>query len=324
MTERRDTSMTRGQVALWLVVLAPVWPLLLALACKRGAGGGDALGLYAGTHPMVSAWVCSLGYAAVLFVYAELSGNASIFDVHWSWLPAAIYLPHFALHPSSTPDVTRAVMLFAGVWFWSLRLTGNWLKKGGLRFEDFRYVRFRRTMSPLAFKVFSFVVLFELQIAMVLSMSMPAWYALRAPGRPVNALDWIALAIVVGGVVLEWIADVQGMRFRAAREAHREVRPEDLEGDAPAYPRFPQEGLWRYSRHPNYFGEIAVWWGVYLFSVAATGEWLSWAIVGPLTINGLFLGGSIGITEAHELRRKPEYAAYQRRTSRLVPWFPRR
>jgi steroid 5-alpha reductase family enzyme len=220
--------------------------------------------------------------------------------------------------------MTRAAMLFAGVWFWSLRLTGNWLKKGGLRFEDFRYVRFRQTMSPLVFKLFSFVVLFELQIAMVLSMCMPAWYALRAPGRDVNALDGLALAIVVAGVIFEWIADVQGMAFRARREAHRKRAPADLEGSSPAYPRFPQEGLWRWSRHPNYFGEICVWWGVYLFAVAASGEWLNWTIVGPLTINGLFLGGSIGITEAHELRRKPEYADYQRRTSRLIPWLPGR
>jgi steroid 5-alpha reductase family enzyme len=105
------------------------------------------------------------------------------------------------------------------------------------------------------------------------------------------------------------------------------VKPEDLEsvdGAPPKFPRFPTEGLWKYSRHPNYFGEICVWWGVYLFGVAQSGEWLNWTLVGPITINGLFLGGSVKLTEEHELKRKPEYAEYQRTTSRLIPLPPRR
>jgi steroid 5-alpha reductase family enzyme len=318
--------MPRGRVALWLLVLAPVWPLLFALAIKSGwipATTFGAVGeLYVKTPPLTTAWVFALGYAALLYIVGVLLGNTSIFDVHWSWLPAAVYLPHFALHPMSSPDRARLIALSIGLWFWSLRLTGNWLKKGGLGFEDFRYVRFRQTLSPVVFQLFSFVSLFEIQSAMVLAMMMPAWSALRSPGRPFGMLDVLALCIIVAAVIVEWVADLQGMAFRARREAHRRLHPGDLEGEPPRYPRFPTEGLWRYSRHPNYFGEICVWWGVYLFAVAHSGEWLSWTIVGPLTINGLFVGGSVRLTEEHELRRKPEYADYQRRTSCLIPWFP--
>ncbi len=273
---------------------------------------------------MTSAWVFGLGYAALLYLVSLPFANASIFDVHWSLLPASVYVLHFALHPSSHPDRTRAVLLTLAIWIWSLRLTGNWLKKGGLGFEDFRYKKFRAEMSPAVFQLFSFVSLFEVQAAMVLAMMMPAWYALRAPGRPVGPLDWVAFAIVISAVAVEWIADLQGMAFRARREAHRRIHPEDLEGDPPRYARFPREGLWRYSRHPNYFGEICVWWGVYLFAVAQSGQWLNWTIVGPITINALFVGGSVRLTEQHERSRKPEYAEYQRTTSRLVPWPPRR
>jgi len=318
--------MSRGRLVGWLILLAPIWPLLLAIAIKDGRVPAALFGsvgqLYIATHPITSTWVVSIVYAALLYVFAVLTRNASIFDVHWSMLPASVYLVHYALHPSSDPDHTRMLLLFFGVWFWSLRLTGNWLKKGGLGFEDFRYIRFRETMSPLVFQLFSFVVLFMLQIAMVITMTLPAWYALRAPGRRVGWLDFVAFLVVVGGVIVEWIADVQGMVFRERRELHRAQCPADLEGASPKFSRFPREGLWRYSRHPNYFGEIAVWWGVYLFSVAATGEWLNWTIIGPITINGLFVGGSVRITEEHELRRKPEYAEYQRTTSRLIPWFP--
>jgi steroid 5-alpha reductase family enzyme len=318
---------SRAKVALWLFVLAPVWPLLLALAVKDGRIPAESFGrvgaLYVATHPVTSAFIVGVGYGIFQYFIAIITRNASIFDVHWSVLPASVYVIHYALHPSSHPDALRWVLVTGAIWAWGMRLTGNWLKKGGLGFEDFRYQNYRRQMSPVVFQVFSFWVLFVLQSAMVLAMTMPAWYALRAPGRPVGALDWIALAIVLGAIAIEWIADLQGMAFRARREAHRKLHPEDLEGQ-PEYPRFPTQGLWRYSRHPNYFGEIMVWWGIYLFAVAQSGEWLNWTIVGPLTINGLFLGGSIALTEKHELSRKPEYAEYQRRTSRLVPWFPAR
>jgi steroid 5-alpha reductase family enzyme len=238
-----------------------------------------------------------------------------------------VYVIHFALHPASSPDRLRWTLLTIAIWIWSLRLTGNWLKKGGLGFEDFRYLNYRKQMSPAVFQLFSFVALYEVQSAMVLAMVMPTYYALRSWGRPFNLLDVAAFAMILGAVAFEWIADLQGMAFREKREAHRKLKPEDLEsqdGAPPKFPRFPTEGLWRYSRHPNYFGEICVWWGVYLFGVAQSHEWLNWTIVGPLTINGLFLGGSVRLTEEHELARKPEYAEYQRTTSRLIPLPPRR
>ncbi|MEO6954511.1 MAG: DUF1295 domain-containing protein [Polyangia bacterium] len=320
--------MSRAKVAFWSVVLAPIWPLLLALALKSGAipaSGFGAFGQwYVHTSPVTFTWIVTLAYAAALYVLSLATGNASIFDVHWSVLPASFYVVLYALHPGSQPRFVRAALVFGAVWFWAMRLTGNWLAKGGLGFEDFRYEGYRKTMSPVVFKLFAFVALFEVQAAMTITMTLPCWYALRAPGRPVGALDALAFVIVVAAVLFEWTADLQGMSFRKRREEHRKLYPQDLEGTPPKFPRFPTEGLWKWSRHPNYFGEICVWWGVYLFSVAQSGEWLNWTIVGPVTIHALFLGGSIGITEKHELGRKPEYAEYQLRTSRLVPLPPRR
>src|SRR5262249_12070168 len=161
-------------------------------------------------------------------------------------------------------------------------------------------------------QLWSITALFIVQSAIVLAMMVPTSLALRAPGLPVGALDALACAVVLAGVVFEAIADWQQHRFRQAR-ATRDGAP----------PRFLPTGLWRYSRHPNYFGEICVWWGIYLFAVAATGRALNWSIIGPVTINGLFVLGSVQLTERHELRRKPEYADYQRTTSRLIPWWPR-
>jgi steroid 5-alpha reductase family enzyme len=310
----------------WLLVLGPWWPALAVhLLRSHPPSAGfwpPAIDWYVHTNPVVSAtWFAGV-YAVVLYIGSLITKNASIFDVNWSVLPASVYVLHFGYHPLADPNDLRRYLVIAAVWIWSLRLTGNWLIKGGLGFEDFRYLRFRQTMSPVVFQLFSFTALFVVQSAMVLSMCLPISYALARPGRPTGALDWLALAIALGGVAVETIADLQGRAFRAARDERQRTHPEDFTGSPPKYPRFPVAGLWRYSRHPNYFGEISVWWGVYLFSVAATGDWLNWTIIGPLTINGLFVGGSVGITERHELERKPEYADYQRKTSRLIPWWP--
>jgi steroid 5-alpha reductase family enzyme len=107
------------------------------------------------------------------------------------------------------------------------------------------------------------------------------------------------------------VADQQQWRFQESKRAAREAkRP---------HANFLTSGLFRYSRHPNFFAEQALWWCFYLFSVAATGEWLNVTIVGPTLLTLLF-HGSTNFTESISLSKYPEYADYQRRVSRLVPW----
>jgi steroid 5-alpha reductase family enzyme len=307
----------------WLVVLGPWWPALVVhwLVTTPSPPTGRLVDWYLHTPPLHSAaWFAGV-YAVILYIGSLITKNASIFDFNWSLLPASVYVLHFGYHPLMSPDPLRRYLVIAAVWIWSVRLTGNWLIKGGLGFEDFRYLRFRETMSPLKFQLFSFTALFIVQSAMVFTMCLPIQYAFKQRW-PAGWLDFAALAVALGGVTVETVADLQSRAFRARREERMRTHPDEFKGDRPAAPRFITTGLWRYSRHPNYFGEICVWWGIYLFSVAATGDWINWTIIGPITINGLFVGGSVGITEEHELRRKPEYADYQRTTSKLVPWWP--
>src|SRR4029078_4600543 len=135
-----------------------------------------------------------IGYAIFLYFVSLPFGNASIFDVHWSLLPTNVYVIHYALHPQQHPDSLRAILVVAAIWIWGMRLTGNWLKKGGLGFEDFRYVNYRKKMSPLTFQLFSLIALFIVQSVMVLSMTTPVWLAMRTD-RPFGALDVVAFAI---------------------------------------------------------------------------------------------------------------------------------
>jgi steroid 5-alpha reductase family enzyme len=107
-------------------------------------------------------------------------------------------------------------------------------------------------------------------------------------------------------VLIEGTADVQMQRFRRTRSAEQAIPP----------------GLWSASRHPNYFGEVLFWWGLFLFVPLAHPDFW-WAIAGPIAILLLFLGISIPMMERHLLAEHPTYAEYQRRVSPFVPWVSR-
>jgi steroid 5-alpha reductase family enzyme len=108
-------------------------------------------------------------------------------------------------------------------------------------------------------------------------------------------------------VLLEAAADRQLARFLAA------AGPQEV----------LDRGLWSLSRHPNYFGEVAFWWGLWLFGLAAAPSWW-WTAAGPLAITALFLGVSVPLMDRHLASSRPRYAAEQKRRSAFLPWFPRK
>ena len=110
------------------------------------------------------------------------------------------------------------------------------------------------------------------------------------------------------------MADEQQWRFQSDKRT-RQARGETVE------PGFVTTGLFRYSRHPNFFCEQAIWWSLYLFAVAASGRWLNAALVGPVALTALFQG-STNLTEQLSARKYPAYTDYRKRTSRLIPWWP--
>lgn len=129
--------------------------------------------------------------------------------------------------------------------------------------------------------------------------------ALTSP-RPLGPLDALAALVTLGAIAVEIVADEQLLAFREARR----------EGEILA------RGLWAFSRHPNYFGEVSFWWGLYLFALAADpAAW--WSGAGALAITTLFLFASIPMLDRRSVERRPEYAEHMKRVSALVPWFPR-
>jgi steroid 5-alpha reductase family enzyme len=251
---------------------------------------------------LLAAAVCAFCWIASL-----ISKDNSWVDRLWSIVPV-VYVWVFAIG-AGLSDVRLDVM--AGlVTLWGARLTFNFARKGGYSgHEDYRWPVLRARMSRLQFAVFNllFIVLYQNAILVLITLPALTAYENRTPFGVLDvALTVVFLACLAG----ETIADQQQWNFQ------RQKTPTST-------PRFLQGGLFRFSRHPNFFFEQAQWWVLFLFGAVAAGSLLQWTVLGAVLLTILFVG-STRFTESITLSRYPEYADYQSRVSAVVPWFPRR
>jgi len=242
-----------------------------------------------------------LAVAAFLWVLSVVKRGVGIVDSFWSLMlfsAGAFYT--LALAASGT-RATLALTLLA---IWALRLAGHVTWRNWGEPEDYRYREIRQRNEP-GFWLKSLYLVFGLQAVLAWIVSLPLLPLLGSP-VPLGALDAAAVALILGGTVYEAVADWQLARFK--REPANQGRVLD-------------RGLWRYSRHPNYFGECGVWWGFYLFA-ASVGAW--WSVVSPLLMTFLLVKISgVALLETTIGRRRPAYSDYIRTTSAFVP-MPKR
>ncbi|MGA9858281.1 MAG: DUF1295 domain-containing protein [Solirubrobacteraceae bacterium] len=244
---------------------------------------------------------------AVLFVILWLVSIAlrdvSIVDPAWG--------PAFALVAliaalTGAGCVGRRWLLLAMTAVWGLRLGGYLLvRKLSDPQEDRRYASIRKRKGE-AFILYSLVAIFGSQALLVLVVSLPVQVA---AGRPTGLSAAIipGLVLFVVGLFFEAVGDEQMRRFKARPDSHDRV----MDG-----------GLWRYTRHPNYFGDFCVWWGLWLVALQAGGTW--WTAIGPLVMSGLLIQGTgKKMLERDIAQRRPEYADYVERTSGFIPLPPR-
>ncbi len=262
---------------------------------------------------IVCLWVLA-GVCLATWVLSLVTGEHSWVDRIWSIVPVA-YVWIFA-GAAGLADA-RLDLLAGLVTLWGARLTFNFARKGGYApgGEDYRWEVLRGRMSPALFQVFTLVFIVIYQNVLLLLITLPAWTAFQHR-TPLNALDIVCAALFLLFLVGETVADQQQWDF------HRWKNAEAAAGREPS-PRFLQTGLFRFSRHPNFFCEQAQWWVVFLFGCVAAGSLLQWTVLGALLLTGLFIGSTV-FTESISRSRYPEYAEYQRRVSPIVPWFPRR
>lgn len=264
-------------------------------------------------------WITG-GIAAYCFILSEITKNYSQVDKLWSVAPL-VYAWYIA-YANEFSD--RAILMAVLVSIWGIRLTFNFARRGGYSWkfwtgeEDYRWPVLRQ-MSPLnkpwVFSLFNLFFISIYQNFLILLFTLPALYAIGGD-QPLNWIDYLAAALVVFFVAIEFVADQQQYDFQT--EKHRRIKAgEPLDGK---YAKgFVGEGLWGMVRHPNYMAEQAIWIVFYFFSVAATGNWLNWSISGALLLVILFKGSS-DFSENISAEKYPEYKDYQKRVPRFIPF----
>jgi steroid 5-alpha reductase family enzyme len=271
--------------------------MALAVAIGVGAAMGHE-------RPLLTVLVADLAATLVVFAWSRALNNSSLYDAYWSVAPPAIALYLLWVAEPDVPGVRQALVV-ALVWLWAVRLTGNWARGWpGLHHEDWRYVDMRTGRVP--YWVASLLGLHLFPTIQVYLGCLALYPALSVGTGGLGALDVVATVVVGGAIALELVADEQLRAF------NRTKRPGDI----------CDRGLWSWSRHPNYFGELSFWWGLWLFGLAADAGWW-WTVIGPLAMTAMFALASIPMIEKRSAERRPTWAAYAARTSVLVPRPPR-
>jgi steroid 5-alpha reductase family enzyme len=254
----------------------------------------------------LDALVADLLATLVVFASSRLHGNSSLYDAFWSVVPPLLMLWWWTEREPGT-DGTRFALLATVLVLWAVRLTANWAWSWpGLHHEDWRYPLLRDKGGRLEALVdlAAIHVVPTLQVFLAL---LPVYVVSSRSGREVGWLDLVALVVGLAAVALETVADLQMRRFTATA-----VRGEVMD-----------RGVWSWSRHPNYLGELGFWVSKALFGVAAApGDWW-WLVLGAVGIWAMLSFASIPMMEARSLERRPEYQRVVDRVSRFFPRPPR-
>lgn len=245
-------------------------------------------------------WWLKLLFADVVatvftFAFSVLLGNASVYDPYWSVQPIVI-LASFAIGRELT--VVRLLLLSA-VFLWGVRLTANWAYTfGDLTHQDWRYTMLKEKTGAF-YPFINFTGIHLVPTLIVYGCTLPAVYAFLHEGAW-NGGSILFFCLSVAAATMQGVADYQMHRYRKHRTG-----------------TFIRDGLWKYSRHPNYFGEILMWWGI-AGSVLSVFPQAWYLASGALANTVLFLAVSIPMADRRQ-SRKPGYADYKKQTRMLLP-----
>jgi steroid 5-alpha reductase family enzyme len=258
-------------------------------------------------HPIgVALWADVAGTVAI-FAFSLAFRNSSFYDAYWSVAPLPIAF-YWAMRPELVGvNPIRLAMVLVLVVLWGVRLTWNWLRGWqGLGHEDWRYAQMRQQSGAFYWPV-SFAGIHMMPTLIVFLACLPLYPALAVGREPLGTLDIAACVVTLGAIWLEARADKQLKRYRDS---------------SPPPEEFLRSGLWAWSRHPNYLGEMGFWWGLGLFGLAANPDWW-WTLSGPLVMTMLFRFVSLPMIETRMRERRPAYAEWAERSSTVIPWPPR-
>lgn len=240
----------------------------------------------------------------VVWFFGLLFRNVSVYDPYWSVAPPVI-LTLWAWSLSSWTSAT--LLLLIAVWYWGIRLTGNWAYTfKNLNSEDWRYTKYRNEHHPIVFQLINFFGLTMMPTVIVFLVMIPGFFLIEAAVQA-NLLCVVGFILSIAAATIQFVSDTQRHRFAKSHKG-----------------QICDVGMWRKGRHPNYGGEILMWWGVWLMYLSLcvrSGEWLTLSnlcVVGALLNTALFRFISVPLMEKRQLQNKPGYAEYQKRTRMFI------
>jgi len=258
-------------------------------------------------------WIAGVA-CAFAWIASLVSGDTSWVDRSWSILPE-VYVWVFAAHAHF--DNARLTTMAILTTLWGVRLTYNFARKGGYSgVEDYRWQVIRESMARWQFQLFNLFFIVLYQNALLVLIALPALSAYQHRSSAFGPFDVLGIVVFVALLVGETLADQQQWRF------HQEKKRLINSGQR-VTTGFLREGLFRYSRHPNYFFEIAQWWVIFAFAALAARSLAQWTVLGAVLLTLLFVG-STRLTEQISASKYPDYRDYQRQVSAIVPWRVRR
>jgi len=255
------------------------------------------------SHVLISTAVVAGGAFLLLWVVSLVVRDASIVDPFWGPSFAIVSWTAYAAAEDPGP---RGLLVAILVTIWALRLGFHLAVRNLGKGEDFRYQDFRQRWGS-KFWIVSLGTVFGVQATLMWIVSLPVQVAM-IDGGPPGFIAIAGVAVWSVGLFFEVVGDVQLARFKRDPANRGAVM---------------DTGLWRFTRHPNYFGDFAVWWGHFLVSIARWGS--LWTIVGPIVMSTLLLRVSgVTLLERSITARRPGYEDYVARTSAFIPRRPRR
>jgi steroid 5-alpha reductase family enzyme len=253
-------------------------------------------------NAFISATAAVMVYMIIWFIVSLVIRRNDVADVAWG---GGFIVAAAAALLVSDRATDRAILVTLLVVIWGIRLALHIGLRNRGKQEDARYRKWREEWGKHVV-LHSFFQIFMLQGVLLLMISIPVIVTITAQGAPLGALDVIGALVWATGFLFEAVGDYQLLRFKK---------------DPANHGRIMQYGLWRYTRHPNYFGEVSLWWGIYLIALSVPGGWMT--IIGPVTITLLILGVSgIPMLEKHYEGNKA-FEEYKQRTSAFFP-FPQK
>ena len=234
---------------------------------------------------------------AVTFAFSLIFSNASVYDPYWSVQPLVICVA-FALGKNLT---LMHILPLVAVGLWGVRLTANWAYTfGGLTHQDWRYTMLAQKTGK-AYPIINFVGIHLVPTLVVYGCILPVVFLLESSGE-INALSVVAFIVSLIAVTLQLVSDIQMQAYRKNRTTP-----------------FIRVGLWKYSRHPNYLGEILMWWGIALYALSVTPT-MWWLIAGAVANTVLFFAVSIPMADGRQ-SKKEGFTQYKKQTRMLLPIY---